>query len=39
MEFQGRHTHQAHSMAGETDLFKTRVIALYYALIDMAMTV
>jgi len=39
MEFQGHHTNQAHSMAGEADFLKTRVIALYYSLIDMAMRV
>ncbi len=32
----GIHTNQAHSMAEEADFLKTRVIALYYALIDMA---
>jgi hypothetical protein len=39
MEFQGRHAHQAHSVAGEADFLKTGVIALYYSLINMAMTV
>jgi hypothetical protein len=32
----GRHTSQAHSMAGEADFLKTRLIALYYSMIDMA---
>jgi hypothetical protein len=39
MEFQGRHSNQAHSMAGEADFLKTRVIALYYLMTDMAMRV
>jgi hypothetical protein len=38
MEFQGRHTNQTHSMAGEVDFLKTGVIALYYSLIGTAMT-
>jgi hypothetical protein len=39
MEFQGHRTNQAHSMAVEADFLKTGVIALYYSLIDMVMTV
>jgi hypothetical protein len=38
MEFQGRHTGQTRSTAGEAGFLKTPQIALYYSMIDTAMT-
>jgi hypothetical protein len=38
MEFQGRHTEQTRSTAREAGFLKTPVIALYYSMIDTAMT-
>jgi len=37
MESQGHRANQAHSAAVGVDFLKTRVVALYYSLTDMAM--
>jgi hypothetical protein len=38
MEFQRRHSRQAHPAAQEAGFLKTPLIALYYSMIDTAMT-
>jgi hypothetical protein len=38
MEFETRHTDDAHSMAGEAEFLKTPLIALYYSMIGTSMT-
>jgi len=38
MEFQRRHSRQAQPPAEEAEFLKTPVVALYYSMIDTAMT-